>query len=192
MIANLDDVSRWAQVERLDGYHTVNTHVFITLWAAQEAGMENIAAEIIRTNRDAAALAAGKFAPGRFSIADWPWHESTCIEIAQRLDGKAKDATPNGGVDVTARLKTLFSWFGLNLDVPDAESKTYNEASMVRNVVLHRYGTLGTKDVESFPALLEWCDKVLPMTTERLRSYHNAVVAVFLSTARAVWASKYK
>lgn len=192
LIANLEDVSRWARDERLDGYHTVNTHVFITLWAAQEAGMENVAAEIVRTNRDAASTASAKFAPGRFSMADWPWQESTCIEIAQRLDGKAKDATANGGIDLAARLKTLFSWFGLGLEVPEAEARTYNEASMVRNVILHRYGALGQKDVESFPALLEWRDKVLPMNTERLRAYHAAVVAVYMSLARAVWASSYK
>lgn len=192
LIANLEDVSRWAKDERLDGYHTVNTHVFITLWSAQEAGVENVAAEIVRTNRDAASVASRKFSPGRFSIADWPWQESTCIDIAQRLDGKAKDATANGGVDITARLTTLFSWFGLNLAVSDAESGIYNEASMVRNVILHRYGTLAPKDVENFPALQEWRDEVLPMTTERLRAYYAAVVAVYLALARAVWASNYK
>lgn len=192
MIARLEDVSRWASDAREEDYHTVNTHVFVTLWAAQEAGVENLVSEIVRTDRGAAEVATGKLRAGRFPLDAWPWPETTCLELAQRLEAKAKDATPNGGVDVAARLATLFSWFQLSVHIDADHASTYNEASMVRNVILHRYGRLGPKDIESFPRLAPWRDEVLPITTARLRSYYQAVVTLHLAVTRAVFSSRYK
>jgi len=192
MIAHLEDVSRWAAEVESESFHTVNTHAFITLWAAQEAGIENVIAEIIRTSRYAAEIASEKFAGGKYPVSNWPWPESTCLEIAQKLDTKAKNATKDGGEDIARRVTTLFSWFELKLKMDDATAKKYNEASMVRNVILHRYGYLSSQNVESFPELSEWVGEILPITTERLTSYYNAITSMHLAIARAVFASRYK
>jgi len=192
VIANLEDVSRWAGEVQSEGYHTVNTHVFITLWAAQEAGLENVISEIIRTSDCAAKIASEKFQNGKYSLTDWPWSESTCQEISQKLEKKAIKATVDGTVNIAGRTITLFSWFGLNIEVDDEKARKYNEASMVRNVILHRYGQLAPHDVKDFPELVEWVGKVLPITTERIKSYYDAVIAMHLSMAKAVVSSQYK
>jgi hypothetical protein len=192
MIAHLEDVSNWAAEVHSEDYHTVNTHVFITLWAAQEAGVENVISEILRTSNLAAKVASDKFKNGSYSLANWPWPESTCLEIAQKLDTKAKNATQNGGVNIARRTTTLFSWFGLNIEIDETASKKYNEASMVRNVILHRYGYLSSHDVEEFPELAPWIGEVLPITTERINAYYDSVKTVYLAIAKAVWSSEYK
>lgn len=192
LIKLLEDLSAWAKEVHHEGFHTVNTHVFITLWAAQEAGIENIVSEIIRTDRVAAECVLERFQKGRYSISDWPWCESVCLEIAQKLDRKAKEATLDGGVNITERTATLLSWFDLFIDIDEDVTWTYNQAAMVRNVVLHRYGNLLDKDVEKFPELRDWVGKVLPITTERLTSYYNAIVNVHLGIANAIWKSRYK
>jgi hypothetical protein len=192
IIANLEDVSRWAGEVHSEGYHTVNTHVFITLWAAQEAGIENVIAEIIRTSNRAAKIASEKFKKDKYSLADWPWSESTCLDIAQKLDKKAINATDNGGLNIAKRTITLFSWFGLSIQIDDKNARKYNEASKVRNVILHRYGQLTLRDTEDFPELAQWVGEVLPITVERINSYYDAVIAMHLAIAKAVWSSEYK
>ncbi|MBU0652284.1 MAG: hypothetical protein KKG96_05330 [Proteobacteria bacterium] len=192
IIAHLEDVSRWAGEVHSEGYHTVNTHVFISLWAAQEAGMENVISEILRTSNNAAKIASGKFQNGKYPLADWPWSESMCLDVAQKLDTKAKNATDDGGVNIARRTITLFSWFGLNIQIDDKTARKYNEASRVRNVILHRYGQLTRHDAEYFSELAQWVGEVLPITTERINGYYEAVIAMHLAVAKAVWSSEYK
>lgn len=192
MIAHLDDVSRWARDEGLEGYHTINTHVFITLWAAWEAGIENIVAEIIKTDKCAAEIASGKFSKGRYPIDTWPWGELLCIEIAQRLDGKAKDKTVNGGRDIAQRMVTLFSWFNLDITLAANQADKYNEASFVRNIIMHRYGYVHPDAITDFPDLAPWVGEVLPITPIRLKSYYEAINSMYLSIVKAVFSSRYK
>lgn len=192
VIINLEDISRWAGIVQSEGYHTVNTHVFIALWAAQEAGLENVISEIIRTSDCAAKIVSEKFQSGKYSLADWPWSKSTCLEIAQRLEKKAIKASADGTVNIARRTITLFSWFGLNIEVDAGKARKYNEASMVRNVILHRYGQLAPHDVKDYPELVEWVGKVLPITTERINSYYDAVIAMHLAMAKSVGSSQYK
>jgi hypothetical protein len=108
------------------------------------------------------------------------------------LDTKAKNATNDGGVDIARRTTTLFSWFGLNIQIDDQSARKYNEASRVRNVILHRYGQLTSRDAEEFPDLAKWVGEVLPITVERIHSYYEAVIAMHLAIAKAVWSSEYK
>lgn len=191
MIAQLEDVSRWAAEVHSEDYHTVNTHVFITLWAALEAGIENVLAAILQANGRAAQIASDKFQRGKYPTADWPWSEALCLEIAQKLDTKAKKATEGGGIDIARRIATLFSWFGLNIEIDEQISKKFNEASMVRNVILHRYGYLGSQEIANFPELSQWVGEVLPITTDRLNAYDAAVKAMYLAMAKAIWSSEY-
>jgi len=192
IIANLEDVRRWAAEVRSEDYHTVNTHVFITLWAAQEAGIENVISAILRTSNFAAKIASEKFSKGKYPMTDWPWPESMFLEIAQKLDAKAKNVTDGGGVNIAGRTITLFSWFGLNIEIDERSARKYNEASRVRNVILHRYGQLTSYDAEDFPELTQWVGAVLPITVERMDSYYNAVIAMHIAIAKAIFASEYK
>jgi hypothetical protein len=154
--------------------------------------MENVISEILRTSNRAAKIASEKFQNGKYSLADWPWSESMCLEVAQKLDVKAKNATDDGGVNIASRTITLFSWFGLNIQIDDKTARKYNEASRVRNVILHRYGQLTLRDAEDFPELAKWVGEVLPITTERINRYYEAVIAMHLAVAKAVWSSEYK
>lgn len=192
MIAHLEEVSHWAAEVESENFHTVNTHAFITLWAAQEAGVENVIAEIIRTSLYAAEIASSKFKPDKYPPSSWPWSESTCLEIAQKLDTKAKNTVEGGGEDISLRITTLFSWFYLEIRIDDQIAKKYNEASMVRNVILHRYGYLNSKNVENFPGLSKWVGEVLPITTELLTDYYTAISSMHLAISRAVFGSQYK
>ncbi|WP_322994392.1 hypothetical protein [Castellaniella sp.] len=112
--------------------------------------------------------------------------------MAQKLDQKAKEATKNGGVDISSRIQTLFSWFDMSLKIESHQAQKYNEASMVRNVIAHRYGRLSAKDTENFPDLRRWTEEALPITTERLEIYYNAVIAMHVAIAQAAWDAGYK
>ena len=191
MIAQLEDVSRWAAEVHSEDYHMVNTHVFITLWAAMEAGIENVIAVILQTNRRAAQVASDRFQIGKYPIINWPWSESMCLEIAQKLDAKAKNAIEDGGTNIARRISTLFSWFDLSIELDSITSQQFNEASMVRNVILHRYGYLGSQDVGNFPNLASWLGEVLPITTDRVNAYNAVVKTMYLAIANAIWSSEY-
>ena len=187
-----EGIGVWASKMHEEDYHELNTYVLLAFWAAQEAGIENILAAVLANSENAAEVASTKFKADRYPIGEWPWPESTCIEIAQKLDQKSKEATKNGGVDVSSRIQNLFFWLGMILEIEEQQAQNYNEASMARNVILHRYGRLSEKDTERFPHLKSWTDAVLPITTERLNTYYNAVTAMHVAIARAVWKAGHK
>jgi hypothetical protein len=191
-IAHAEELIDWAKQMRSEGYHTMNTHVFITLWAAHEAGIENVVATIVRTIRHAAHEAGSKFRRGRYDIDAWPWPEEDCLALAQKLDVRAKEQTPNGGWDSVARLKTLFGWLGTSISLEPAMADHYNEAAMARNVIAHRYGRLGPSEVAHAPRLSEWLGQALPMTVERFRQYHSAIIGMHLAVSNAVWSAGWK
>ena len=185
-------IARWATRMHAEDYHELNTYVFLALWAAQEAGVENILGAMLTSSSRAAEVASSKFKSNRYSMGDWPWDGVTAIEVAQKLDQKAKELTENGGTDISRRIQTLFSWFDVEIGLEEGAVKSYNEASMVRNVMLHRYSRLSQRDVDSFPHLEEWKNEVLPITTVRLNAYYSSVIAIHLAIAKAIWAAGYK
>ncbi|MBB3121135.1 hypothetical protein [Pseudoduganella violacea] len=192
LIAQADDTIRWAKEIRSESYHQIHTLTFLSEWSAQEAGTENVIAAILETIKDAANVAASKFSVGRYDMKDWPWVNEKCLEIAQKLDQKAKEKTADGGWDISARLAVLFGWLGVTLKVEPEVAAKYNEASMVRNVIVHRYGRLGTNDVKRAPHLSEWIGKTVPMTKDRLAEYHQAIVDVHLAVMNGVLANGWK
>lgn len=155
LLAQAEDNLRWAAEMKAEDYHRTNVLAFLSFWAAHEAGSENIITAILSTIQPAAASAADKFALGKYNMANWPWPEEQCLDIAQKLDQKAKGKTPDGGWDSAASLTTLYGWLGVPLTVPSPVSGKFNEAAMVRNVLLHRYGRLGPRDIVRVPHLAE-------------------------------------
>lgn len=192
VLAQADDNIRWAKEIRSEDYHQIHTLSFLSEWSAQEAGTENVIAAVLETIKDAAEVAASKFASGRYDMKGWPWTNEKCLEIAQKLDQKAKEKTTDGGWDISARLVVLFGWLGITLKIQPEDASKYNEASMVRNVIVHRYGRLGTNDAKRAPHLLEWVGKTIPMTRDRLGEYHQAIVNVHLAIMNGVLANGWK
>lgn len=174
-VAQADDNMRWASEMQAEDYHRVNVLALLSLWAAFEAGTENIIASALGTVYFAATAAVGKFPIGRYKVGDWPWTDETCLEIAQKLDQKAKSETPDGGWNVAARLTTLFGWIGASVAISPETSKKLNETSMVRNVLLHRYGRLSTRDIQRAPHLVVNQNKAVQITRDRLREYSQQV-----------------
>lgn len=177
----LTGINRWARQARSEDFHTVNSHAFITAWAAQEAGMESIIAEIIRTSDSAADIALSKLGNDKYSALPRPWDEDVCLDIAKKLERKAIKGTPNGVEDIASRMVTLFSWFDIQMNIKKETIDTYNEASLVRNTLLHRYGYLEPRHAARFPHLAEWSDKVIPMSTERAGKYHQAIADLLVA-----------
>ncbi|WOP14113.1 hypothetical protein [Ottowia sp. SB7-C50] len=190
-LAQADDNIRWAGEMQAEDYHRVNVLAFLSLWSAYESGTENIVAAAMGTISSVAASAAARFSRGRYDMDGWPWSDEQCLEIAQKLDQKAKADTPDGGWDVAARLTTLFGWLGAELAIPSNTAKTLNEASMVRNVLLHRYGRMGPRDIERAPHLNVNGNNAVQITRERLVQYSQAVnethVAVMEGVVAAGW-----
>jgi hypothetical protein len=192
VLAQADDNIRWAAQMREENYHRVHALSFLSEWAAQEAGNENVIAAILGTIEQAANAAADKFAKGRYNTKDWPWSDEKCLEIAQKLDQKAKEKTPDGGWDIASRLVVLFGWLGVSVSINPAIAAIYNEASMIRNVIVHRYGRLGPSDAARAPHLSEWAGRTVPMTRERLGRYHDAIIGVFLSVWQGIQTNGWK
>ena len=181
-----DDNLRWAAEMKAEDYHRTNVLAFLSFWAAQEAGNENIVAAILNTIKPAALSATDKFRLGKYNLANWPWQEDQCLEIAQKLDLKAKEKTPDGGWDSAARLATLYEWLGVTVKIPVLASEKFNEAAMVRNVLLHRYGRLGLRDITRVPHLAEFKDKAIQLTRARLDEYYRAVVDVHIAVMNGI------
>lgn len=194
LVAQAEDNMRWVAEMEVEDYHRVNVLSLLSLWAAFESGTENIVATALRTVHSAATFSVGRFPRGRYELGDWPWTGERCLEIAQKLDQKAKSETPDGGWDLAARLVMLFGWIGATVAVPPETSKKLNEASLVRNVLLHRYGRLGVRDIERAPHLVVHENKAVHITRARLGEYSQAVnethIAVMEGVATAGWMQK--
>ena len=137
-------------------------------------------------------IAYSEPASGTYDMAAWPWSDEKCLEIAQKLDQKAKQKTPDGGWDIAARLTTLFGWLGADIAIPTNTSNTLNEASMVRNVLLHRYGRLGPRDIERAPHLAVNENNAVQITRSRLSQYSQAVNETHIAVMQGVYAAGWK
>jgi len=191
-VAKAEDNLRWAAEMKAEGYHRTNVLSFLSFWAAYEAGNENIISAILSSIQPSATSATEQFKKGKYVIANWPWAEDQCLEIAQKLDQKAKDKTQDGGWDVAARLTTLYGWLGVTIAVPKIASEKFNEASMVRNVLLHRYGRLGQRDMARAPHLAEFKNKAIQLTQPRLDEYYLALTDVHTAIMDGITATGWE
>lgn len=191
-LAQADDNLRWVTEMMGEDFHRTNVLALLSAWAAHEAGSENVIAAILSTIHSAAVSAAGKFAPGKHDLKSWPWSDELCLELAQKLDQKAKDKTPDGGWDAAARLTTLYGWLGVTVKPTTFASAKFNETSLIRNVLLHRYGRLSPRDCERVPNLKDSPNKTVHLTRSRLSEYYQAIVDIHLAIANGIWANGWK
>lgn len=96
LVDQAEDNMRWVSEMQAEDYHRVNVLALLSLWSAYETGNENIVAAALGTIKSAAESAASKFSREKYKMDHWPWSDEKCLEIAQKLDQKAKAATPDG------------------------------------------------------------------------------------------------
>lgn len=190
-MARTDDTVQWAKRIRNDNYHQIHTLSFLSEWAAQEAGNENVIAAIIETIATAAQAALLKLKTD-YVMQDWPWSPEKCLEIAQKLDQKIGNGKNVERWNIAGRLTVLFACLGVSLVIAQDVSDKYNEASMMRNVIVHRYGRLSSNDVIRASHLSEWVGKTVPMTKTRLGEYHQAIIDVHTAILKAILANGWK
>jgi hypothetical protein len=171
----LGEVSNWALEMDQQNFHEVYVHSFIGMWSSFEAGLINIVADFIANDIEIAKNLSEKFKPGRFDIDNWPWNEETCLDLSQRIESKAKNETPNGGVNFFNRVQTIFSWLDIKIEIHDQEKQYLDEANRVRNILLHRYGEVSEKDAREISTLAPWVGTVMPLTHETFSNYYNGI-----------------
>jgi hypothetical protein len=180
------EVGPWAVTMRCEGYHELFTHSFIGMWAAFEAGIEDTTAAFIKNSIQAATTASSRFRVNRYRISEWPWSDDICSEIAQKLDQKAKEATKDGGFDLYERYRTMFSWLEINMDENPELSLSLAEASLMRNIIVHRYGRIDEGDVKLLPKLAKWQGGVMPIDRATFSQYYNAIKDVILALMSSI------
>lgn len=188
LVEQADDTIRRAAQMQEEDYHQINVLAFLSLWAAHESGIENIVAAAVGTVESVARSAAERLKIPASDLEAWPWPDERCLNIAKLLESKT--ARKNGW-DSANRLTTLFGWLGATVVIPATTSKTLNEASAVRNVLLHRYGRLEPSDVARRPHLATGNNNAVQITRGRLSAYSQAVndtnVAIMHGVVAAGW-----
>ncbi len=181
ILDSAEELSKWAKEMDDQDYHELYVHSFIGMWSSFEAGIENIIADFVQNDYEVAKELSGKFKAGRYEIDKWPWNRNTCLEIAQKIEPKAKNATEDGGLDLFARIQKMFSWLGIEIDIKDNEKSYLAEANRVRNILLHRYGEVSAKDASDFPSLSNWVGSVMPLNRAKFTNYYNGISATLIS-----------
>jgi len=192
MIGVAEGLSKWAIEMREHSYHEMHTHAFVGMFAAFEAGIEDTVAAIVMNDRGAAQDSSDRFKAGRYPLADWPWPRSVCIELANRLEKRAADAKDNTAPILFERLKIMFSWLGLEIEADGDIPRHLDEANIVRNVILHRYGEIGEEDARRCPEVAAWLGKVVPLDDHRFTKYYQALSGTLMSIMNAMSKSRHR
>jgi hypothetical protein len=186
ILARADELSKWAKEMETQNYHELYVHSFVGMWSAFETGIENIVADFIENDKEIAVSLIEKFKPGRYKEDEWPFQREICLEIAQKIESKAKSSTQNGGLDLYARYQTMFSWMNIEIEVENKHRENLSEANRVRNILLHRYGEITEKDANEFPSLKNWIGSVMPLTKSKFTEYYESVISTLTSIMRAI------
>lgn len=181
LLANAREISLWTEEMKKEEYHDLYVHSFIGIWSSLEAGLENCFADFIQNDLYSANSLSSQFKQGKYKIQEWPWSKEICVDMASKLDLRAKQLTNNGGIDYFERLRTIFSW--LNIEIITKEPNAYyiSEANRMRNIILHRNGVIDSQDVLDFPLLKEWENSIMPFNEKVFRNYYNAIINILIS-----------
>lgn len=189
-----NEVGKWAHEMRAHDYHELHTLLFVGMWAAFEAGIEDTVAAVIRRDRTTATQVAAQFKRKPYSLSTWPWPESICTEISQKLDQNAlnaiRDAGGNG-LDLFARIQTIFRWVDIVVDDDPSVSQRIAETSMIRNIIVHRYGRINDEDAKKMPSLSPWIGKVMPIDRAKFTAYYQAIADCLIAIGNALAKSRH-
>lgn len=186
ILAMADELTKWAYQMEAENFHEIYVHSFIGMWSAFETGIENVIADFIENDRAAAISVIEKCKLRKYQLQEWPFNRDICLEIAQKIEPKAKAATINGGIDLYARFQTMFSWIGINIDMDEKHKRSLAEANRLRNILLHRYGEISIKDAKDFPSLENWVGSVMPLDTSKFTEYYECIISTLHSISEIV------
>lgn len=186
IFASAEDLSNWAKEMNSQNYHEIYIHSFIGMWSSFETGLENTIADFLQNDYEVAKTLIGKFKSGRYEISNWPWNRSTCLEIANKIESKAKEANKDVSTDLFARIQTMFSWLGIEIKIEDKERHYLAEANRVRNILLHRYGEISEEDALNFPSLSNWVGSVMPFNKEIFTNYYDSIIKTLISIVSGI------
>lgn len=181
ILAQAKELSAWTIEMENEGYHELYLHSFIGIWSSLEAGLENCFADFLENNYSTASNVVSQFKAGKFNLESWPWPKNECLDLASKLELRVKQINRDSGIDYFERLKIIFSWLDVEINVEDSHRYYLNEANRMRNIILHRNGNIDAKDVIDFPDLIQWEDSVMPFTEERFKKYYNAIIQTLLA-----------
>jgi hypothetical protein len=181
ILANAKEISSWTEEMKQEEYHDLYVHSFIGIWSSFEAGLENCFSDFIENDRISAENLSSKFKPGKYNMKEWPWSKEFCMNMASKLDLRAKQLTENSGIDYFKRLKTIFSWLNIEITIKESNAYYISEANRMRNIILHRNGVIDSQDVLDFPLLKEWENSVMPFNGKTFNNYYNAITEILIS-----------
>jgi hypothetical protein len=185
LLAQADDNLRWAKQMRAEGYHSIYSQTYVTVWAAQESGIQNVIAAILQTQRAAAEAASQLLRRPSWRMSHWPWSDDANQDAAEALLNKAKGATAEKW-KVYPRIVFVFNILGVSLPSELPTGSSYDQAGRIRNIIVHRYGRPNVEDVKLVPSLKPWLGKALLIDGPRLRECYEPVKDVFLAVFKAV------
>jgi len=181
ILADAKEISSWIEEMEQKEYHDLYVHSFIGIWSSLEAGLENCFADFIENDKFSAENLSLKFKSGKYPIEEWPWSREICMNMSSKLDLRAKQLTENGGIDFFKRLKTIFSWLNININIKESDEYYISEANRMRNIILHRNGIIDAQDVLDFPLLKEWENRVMPFNEKIFKNYYDAIIQMLIS-----------
>jgi hypothetical protein len=189
LLAGAKEITDWVAKMEEDNYHELYVNSFIGMWSSFEAGIENVIADFLANDRNVASRAFQSLKRPPLRMEDWPWGKEECLDATHVLERAANRSANAEWWDVYQRISKLFSLIGVSLCIEDQKQNDLAEANMVRNIILHRYGHLGAREVEAFPHLSQWAGRVVPFNEERFSRYYMAIVAVITGLLTSISAT---
>lgn len=160
---------KWAKDTRDAGFTSLNRHLFVAGWSALEAALEETAVLLLmndRTSFQGLTELGVKPPPG----CNFPPDEFD----ARRMFRSSWSIGPKERV-FSARLTRTFAALGLPLELSVNLSGQLDEVNTVRNLVLHRQGRVDPLAAARSPALVPLLGSTVEITTERWRTYNEAM-----------------
>lgn len=186
IVKTATELSAWAADMESESYHDLYVHSFIGMWSSFESGVENIVSDFLEHDVSIAASVAARFKSSKVNADEVPWDKEKCMEIAQKLEAKAKKETTNGGIDIFARYKTLFGWLEIEFHITEENAIALAEANQVRNILLHRFGEVSAKDAMNFPVLAQWKGRVMPLNQHTFDRYYRSMSSFLVSLMKGI------
>ncbi|WP_341963739.1 hypothetical protein [Pseudomonas sp. RC10] len=181
LLATVADHNTRAKSFKNDDHHELNSHCFINMWSAFEAGLDNILASYI-LNDELLQLKVESLLNTKILAKDLDY--DTCLAFAARLQMKLKR-----NLSFASRMAELFDFIDLPLELE--ENPLLNEAHAMRNIILHRYGEVRKQDADKFPTLEPWVGKVRPIRKELLSMYFSAMNEFLMAIFNSIASSRY-
>lgn len=178
----------WARQLHGEQFHPVYASSVLAMWAVIEASVEDIFATLLEMSKQVSETAVSYLKPGKFPIEGWPWTDDARVEIAKQLQNKAKKLPTGSDRDVFLRLKTMFGWIGVNIELNESSVKLFNEIVLIRNIMVHRNGRISEADIAQAEGLKKFQSSGLRIDNVHFALYGTTLISFHSALAEAVFA----